>query len=694
MTLAQDITQRFNGEWHGDYGAFPTPGHGPKDRGMTVKDDPAAPDGVLIHSFNGGDPLAVKDQCRELGILPARGADPSRQNVTAWRITGTYEYTDANGAVVYRTKRQEKAGERKKFVAEHLRGKEWIFGIKGIPRVLYRLPDIRAADPAEPVYLVEGERKADKLASWGLVATAVAFGANGWQRSYASALAGRTVVILPDNDDVGREFADKARKDIEAAGATVWVIDLPGLPPKGDIMDWSGTADDLRALTKTPDTPRMELLQSLDLATLATIRPQAKHFAIERLAPLAEVTLFTGPGSAGKSLLGQQLATCAAAGLSCLGLAVIPGPAIYLTCEDGADQLHWRQAHICDVLGVPMATLAGKLHLISLRGELDNALTIDAPERGKAVPSPTYTRLVQTIEASCAKLVILDNVGHLFVGNENDRGDVTRFVNLLNRLAGTTGAAILLLGHPPKPGRPNDVAHDYSGSTAWLNAVRSQFKIDHERDGEGNTPDQDARVLTVGKANYAQKGEAVRFRWHEWAFVRGEDLPKDQQAELSAVIKANGEDAAFMRCLAAATANKRAVSHNPGVNYAPNVFAKMAEGKGMGKNAFERAFERLLHVGKIQLDAALWQDAHRHWKQGIKAVEKCGDPPAATPCGDLRPLQSQVVENACGDLRAATPLYTTYNNGAAHGPAAPNDAEGLDVNGDIIGWNDETGGKF
>jgi hypothetical protein len=485
MTLAQDITQRFNGEWHSDYGAFPTPGHGPKDPGMTVKDDPAAPDGVLIHSFNGGDPLAVKDQCRELGILPARRSDPSRQNVSAWRVTGTYEYTDATGAVLYRTKRQEKAGERKKFVAEHLRGKEWIFGIKGIPRVLYRLPDIRAADPAEPVYLVEGERKADKLASWGLVATAVAFGANGWQRGYASVLAGRTVVILPDNDDVGREFADKARKDIEAAGATVRVIDLPGLSPKGDIMDWSGTADDLRALTKTPDTPRAELLQSLDLAALATIKPQAKHFAIERLAPLAEVTLFTGPGSAGKSLLGQQLATCAAAGLSCLGLAVIPGPAIYLICEDGADQLHWRQAHICDVLGVPMASLAGKLHLMSLCGELDNALTIDAPERGKAVPSPTYTRLVQTIEASGAKLVILDNVGHLFIGNENDRGDVTRFVNLLNRLAGTTGAAILLLGHPPKPGRPNDVAHDYSGSTAWLNAVRSQFKIDHERDGEG-----------------------------------------------------------------------------------------------------------------------------------------------------------------------------------------------------------------
>ncbi|MEG8221685.1 AAA family ATPase [Sphingomonas sp. HH69] len=672
MSELGKIAAAMGGEVTGNRAIFPTPGHSAKDRGSWASIVPGAPDGVLIHSQNGGDPLAIKDELRAKGVLPR--FEPQGDS---WRVTGTYDYADADGTILYRTVRKEKAGERKRFVAERVQGRGWANGLGDMDRVLYRLPDI-AADPAKPVYLVEGERKADKLASWGFTATAVAFGAKGWRKGYTDALAGRTVIILPDNDEPGRDFAERARRDIAAAGGKAIVLDLPGLPPKGDIIDWNGTADDLRALANKAINPPVQLHPALDLAALAHVKPVAKRFAIERLAPLAEVTLFTGPGSAGKSLLGQQLATAAAAGLPCLGLAVMAGPAIYLTCEDDAEQLHWRQAHICDAMGVPMATLAGKLHLISLRGELDNALTVETPERGKSSPSPSYTRLVQTIAASGSKLVILDNVAHLFTGNENDRGDVTRFVNLLNRLAGETGAAILLLGHPPKPGKPTDVPHDYSGSTAWLNAVRSQFKIDHARDGEGNVPDQDARVLTVGKANYAQKGEALRFRWHNWAFVREDDLPKDQRAELSAVIKANGEDAAFMRCLAAATTNKRAVSHNPGVNYAPTVFAKMAEGKGLGKNAFERAFERLLHVGKIELDAALWQDTHRHWKQGIKAVEKCGDPTAATPCGDLRAPPSQPIENACGDLRAATPLYTTYNNGAAHGSAAPYHEDDLD----------------
>lgn len=55
MTIAQAITRHYGGDWCGTYGAFPTPGHSLADRGMTVKDAPDAPDGVLIHSFNGGE---------------------------------------------------------------------------------------------------------------------------------------------------------------------------------------------------------------------------------------------------------------------------------------------------------------------------------------------------------------------------------------------------------------------------------------------------------------------------------------------------------------------------------------------------------------------------------------------------------------------------------------------------------------
>ena len=368
------------------------------------------------------------------------------------------------------------------------------------------------------------------------------------------------------------------------------------------------------------DGPHKLPLLTLDLAELAGTRATAKQFAIEQIAPLAEVTLFTGPGSAGKSLLGQQLATAAAAGQKCLGLGVQPGPAIYLTCEDDADQLHWRQQHLCEAAGIPMASLAGKLHLISLRGVLDSHLCTFGTD-GTLERQPAYNRLEEMIKATGAKLVFLDNVAHLFTGNENDRGQVTRFINLLNRLAGSTGAAILLIAHPNKSG------DNYSGSTAWLNAVRSQVTLDRLRDAEGAINDPDARVLSTGKANYSRLGEAVKFRWHKWAFVREDDLPSDTRAELADVIKANEENAAFLKCLEITTERKKAVSENPGTNYFGTVFCKMLEGKKYPRVAFERAFERLLSLGKIRLDAKLWQRENRQWKYGIK----CTDPPRTDP---------------------------------------------------------------
>ncbi len=385
-------------------------------------------------------------------------------------------------------------------------------------------------------------------------------------------------------------------------------------------------------------------LSTLNLAQLAGTRATAKQFAIEQIAPLAEVTLFTGPGSAGKSLLGQQLATAAAAGQNCLGLGVQPGPAIYLTCEDDADQLHWRQQHLCEAAGVGMASLAGKLHLVSLRGVIDSHLCTFASD-GTLELQPAYNRLEEMIKLTGAKLVFLDNVAHLFTGNENDRGQVTRFINLLNRLAGSTGAAILLIAHPNKSG------DNYSGSTAWLNAVRSQVTLELQRDNDGNIIDPDARVLRTGKANYSLLGEAVKFRWHEWAFVRVEDLPSDTRAELADVIRANDENAAFLKCLAITTERKKAVSENPGTNYFGTVFCKMPEGKKYTRVAFERAFERLISLGKIQLDAKLWQRENRQWKYGIK----CTDLPAPTPRTDPPRPPSQVIDNACTDPLAPTP---------------------------------------
>lgn len=383
-------------------------------------------------------------------------------------------------------------------------------------------------------------------------------------------------------------------------------------------------------------------------------QPPDRHFIVDQWLATGSACVFVGEDGVGKSLLGHQLITCCTTGKPFLGMAVKQCPALYVTCEDDVDELWRRQRAINQALGVPIDAVAARLS--SLRGMINVALGVFDPE-GNFVPSPVYEAIAEAARAYPGSVIVLDNLAHFFPGNENVRREVAAFCSALDSLAANNDATVVMIGHPSKGGA------EYSGSTGWSAHVRQRWFMERPEGG-----DRDARVLRKSKANYAESGTEIAFRWHDWAFVRDEDLPDDVRSEIASVAAANAENEAFMRCLVAAADNRRAVSHNPGTNYFGTVFPKMTEGKSHRREAYERAFERLLHIGAIELDAPLWQDTHRHWKQGIRALEKCGNPPAVTPCGDLREPHSQVIENAMRETRAATPLYTTYKGGAPEGP--------------------------
>ena len=59
------------GEIYGGRLLCPGPGHSPADRSLSVKLDGKAPDGFLVHSFAGDDPIACKDYVRSKAGLPA-----------------------------------------------------------------------------------------------------------------------------------------------------------------------------------------------------------------------------------------------------------------------------------------------------------------------------------------------------------------------------------------------------------------------------------------------------------------------------------------------------------------------------------------------------------------------------------------------------------------------------------------------
>lgn len=102
---------------------------------------------------------------------------------------------------------------------------------------LFRLPDILATDKA--VYVTEGEKAAEAGVSIGLECTTTAHGAKSPRKTDLAPLRDRDVLILPDNDKAGREYAEIMAGLAYAAGAaSVRIVPLPGLPPKGDIADY------------------------------------------------------------------------------------------------------------------------------------------------------------------------------------------------------------------------------------------------------------------------------------------------------------------------------------------------------------------------------------------------------------------------------------------------------------------------
>lgn len=128
--------------------------------------------------------------------------------------------------------------------------------------LLYRLPELLAADRAQPVDVVEGEKDADRLWSLGLIATCNDGGGGRakWRRAHSLPLRGRSVIIVPDNDLTGAEHAEDVARRLSRLAGSVRVLKLPGLPRKGDVSDWldsEGTPEELTRLSATavPWTP-------------------------------------------------------------------------------------------------------------------------------------------------------------------------------------------------------------------------------------------------------------------------------------------------------------------------------------------------------------------------------------------------------------------------------------------------------
>jgi putative DNA primase/helicase len=148
-----------------------------------------------------------------------------------------YIYRAANGEL---SRKVCRTGD-KQFPQFRWTGSDWQAGTKGTPFLPYRLPELTKAGPETPIFICEGEKDCDRLASLGFVATTNPMGAGKWQADLNEYFRDRLVYILPDNDEPGCAHAQHVARNLDKIAASIRVVPLPGLEPKGDVSDWLKT---------------------------------------------------------------------------------------------------------------------------------------------------------------------------------------------------------------------------------------------------------------------------------------------------------------------------------------------------------------------------------------------------------------------------------------------------------------------
>lgn len=225
-----------------------------------------ARDKVLLHCHAG---CSAEQVCAAMDIKTSdlftdskpkrqnRLPDPAKSSQKESRVVAEYNYTDADGNLLYQVVRFDPKDFRCRRMDSTPTSAGWTWSMKGVKKVLYRLPNIhRAIQNNEPIFVVEGEKDVHSLESLGLTATCSPGGAGKWLRSYAESLADADVIIIPDNDEPGRRHAQDAAKSLQNRARRVRVAELTNIPPKGDVSDWAasgGTTGELLKVAEATD---------------------------------------------------------------------------------------------------------------------------------------------------------------------------------------------------------------------------------------------------------------------------------------------------------------------------------------------------------------------------------------------------------------------------------------------------------
>lgn len=402
-------------------------------------------------------------------------------------------YNNVDNLPVHKTVVSYREGGKKDCKQFHFKNGDWVSGLSGVEPILYNENllniNINFNEPYT-VYIVEGEKDADNLMEYGLLATTNPMGAGKWRDAYSMTgfFAKIDVVILVDNDAVGREHGEAVALSLYRYGGckSIRVVDLSlswvEMPPKGDVSDYleQGTIEQLLTFcANCPvwNPPKFERRLAPTAYDIMNFPPPTIEPLWGEFVPYGEVLVLYGSSDTGKSMFLSDLSLAIAdrrKEFCGFKLNIQRGRVLFISTEDGEE-----------------------LKYASLKKQTADMSSFDNLQNLRFVFSPNEVDIPSLLDAEPIDLLIVDCLSDVFTGDLNNAQDVRKWFKTYKGFAAKYKCSVIILHHSGKNAEtliPSK--HNMVGSQALPSACRAAFEF--RQDANSSL----LRHLCITKANY------------------------------------------------------------------------------------------------------------------------------------------------------------------------------------------------
>ena len=375
------------------------------------------------------------------------------------KIVNEYNYINEHGEVTYQVLRFEP----KTFKQRHFKDGKTVWGLKDIEPLPYNLPKI-LEDKDKTIFIVEGEKDADKLNSLGFLATTNSGGSKNWKPSLNKYFKHRRVILISDNDSAGYLHTQTISNHLLSEAESLHFISLEGkVADKGDISDFIDTGGDIEELiltAKPAEKVTQNVFPTMGINDLMGLKSQT--YLIENLIPEGGLSVIYGQPASYKSFVAIDMCLSISSSIDWQGYDTGAGKTLFIAAE-GVGGLKKRiQAWLAkhnDITKTP------DFHVL--------ATTVDFldPEQ--------LDKLINTIHniGKDFKLIVIDTIARTLSNSgsdENSASDMGMFLSACDTVREQTKSAILAIHHSGK-----NEASGLRGSSALLGGVDTSINCSH-----------------------------------------------------------------------------------------------------------------------------------------------------------------------------------------------------------------------